>query len=271
MFTAYNSKNYNDFQNYIDMEWFPFVNRKDIPVLDLKGRRGVTDYIDFLEFEDLKYPIMRGTDFANRKFIVIKSLISRRHSFDTIFQRYSNDRYCWVNSGINCLINTCGGMKLESFKFIKKLVENGMATLTSKDYPSCKKLIGKIVVIDNRVNKACRIIEEAWFRCKYVPSYKMCQRLKEKELNQYQETVKQLEVNNSSNKRVSFSLPKGHEVKEKSKLKPLIIDPKDMSARIGGFCDPKITGDYIFDTRNSKLLQKRREKRERLAEEEKIE
>ena len=253
-------------QNYMDIEWFPFINRKDIPILDLKGRRGPTDYIDFLVFEDLKYPIMRGTDFARRKFIVIKSLVGGKPSLDTIFQRYSNERYCWVNSGINCLMNTCGGMQVESFKFIKKLIENGRAIMTEKDNPYSERLIGKNVVIDNSVNKACRIIEEAWFRCKYDPSYKMCQRLKEKELNQYQETLNQLEVNNSNKKRVSFSLPEGHEVKEKSKLKPLIIDPNDMSARIGGFCDSKITGDYILDTQNSKLLQKRRELKKRLDE-----
>ena len=268
MFTTY--KNPNDFQNYIDMEWFPFVNRKDIPVLDLKGRRGVTDYIDFLEFEDLKYPIMRGTDFADRKFIVIKSLVCKRPSFDTIFQRYSDDRYCWVNSGINCLINTCGGMKLESFKFIKKLVENGKATLTKNDYPTCEKLIGKIVVIDNKVYKACRIIEEAWLRCKFDPNYEMCKRLKERELIQYQEKSKQLEINsndNINNKKVSFLLPEGHEEKKKEKLKPVIIKPNDMSAKIGGFCDPKFTGDYNFDVQNSKLYKRRRERQKRLNEE----
>ena len=40
-----------------------------------------------------------------------------------------------------------------------------------------------------------------------------------------------------------------------------------MSARIGGFADQNFTGDYNFDVRNSKLLQRRREQQKILNEE----
>jgi hypothetical protein len=74
------------------------------PVLDLNGRNGSTDYIDFLQPKDLTAPIMRGIDCFRRPFITFRYMVSDGRNSDnmeveTIFQRYTDDKLCWTSGG----------------------------------------------------------------------------------------------------------------------------------------------------------------------------
>ena len=75
-----------------------FVN---LPILDLCGRMGSTDYIDFLAPGDLRAPIMKGIDKYKRPFISMK-MKDKEQKYDfviTIFQRYSKYDERWCNVG----------------------------------------------------------------------------------------------------------------------------------------------------------------------------
>lgn len=72
----------------------------NLPILDLKNRRGRTDYIDFITFDEMPYNIMKGIDCYNRPFIAFKFKVTDRNNLDdssyavgTFFQRYTNDIY----------------------------------------------------------------------------------------------------------------------------------------------------------------------------------
>ena len=45
------------------------------PILDLGNRVGWTQYIDFITWDEVNYPIMKGRDKFNRYFIVIKMIV----------------------------------------------------------------------------------------------------------------------------------------------------------------------------------------------------
>lgn len=68
-----------------------------LPILDLKGERGFTDYIDFIKAEDMDCPIMIGIDCYNRHFMAIKVKTNNdKYIVGTFFQRYTNDSYTWA-------------------------------------------------------------------------------------------------------------------------------------------------------------------------------
>ena len=61
------------------MEIFQLIlNKPDIPILNIGGRTGGTDYIDFIKYDEVVEPVMKGTDFYKRPFIVLKFVIGLR-------------------------------------------------------------------------------------------------------------------------------------------------------------------------------------------------
>ena len=46
--------------------------RDEINNLDLGLRGGTTDYIDFIQYNEVIYPLMKGIDMFGRHFVVIK-------------------------------------------------------------------------------------------------------------------------------------------------------------------------------------------------------
>ena len=55
-----------------------FNTRYKLPTLNLEGRVGITNYIDFINWDEVIYPAMSGTDYYIRDFVVIKFLINRK-------------------------------------------------------------------------------------------------------------------------------------------------------------------------------------------------
>jgi len=83
-----------------------------LPLLDFKTSfLGFTDYLDNIQQNDLKFPIMRGIDYYQRHFIVIKYQILapiriNKVLFEidqtyllTVFQRYSDSVSSWNKAG----------------------------------------------------------------------------------------------------------------------------------------------------------------------------
>jgi hypothetical protein len=84
----------------------------NLPILDLKGRRNFTEYIDFIIPDEMPYNIMKGIDYYNRPFITFKFYVCNKNdstdsycTVGTFFQRYTNDIY-------DLAFGTCGQLGL---------------------------------------------------------------------------------------------------------------------------------------------------------------
>ena len=88
----------------------------NFPILTWKDRYcGSTGYLDQIRDNDIEYPIMIGIDNCKRSFIVISYLKkgekSKYSCLDTLFQRFTNDKYTWthgVSKYYSSLIETSG-------------------------------------------------------------------------------------------------------------------------------------------------------------------
>ena len=156
-----------------------------VPKLDLGSRKGWTDYIDFITWDEVKYSVMKGIDCLGRKFIVVKFLVDKSKIMQTFFQRYSNGEG-WMGCGhatIN-LIDTSGYMNIEQMDFIRRIIE-GETVKINENYSPCnyKFIDQKVELLDLEKIKAAKIIQNAWIQCRYNPKYKMCHRVQNRNLD----------------------------------------------------------------------------------------
>mgnify|MGYP001163795770 CR=1 FL=1 len=118
-----------------------------------------TDYIDYLEWEKIKYPVVWGTDHYGRKYITIKALIGKKKIMQTFFQRYTDTSNCWAfgdcyrKKETTCpLFISDGRLKSDTFKFIEELIKNEIIDL--KDW------------YDKNINKLHWCVKEGNFKLK---------------------------------------------------------------------------------------------------------
>ena len=123
-------------------------------ILDIGNREGITDYIDFINENEITHNLMKGVDVCNRKFIVMKVGImdpetGKLKRFQQVFfQRYSGDYYHWMSARIIGqfeFMHSYGGMREEQYKMLNDLV-NGK-TLIIEDFHrfSSSNFTGNIV------------------------------------------------------------------------------------------------------------------------------
>ena len=63
------------------------IQNMDIPILDIQNKVGHTDYIDFIGYNQITHPIMKGIDCYNRPFFVIRGPSLRSSPFLMYFRR----------------------------------------------------------------------------------------------------------------------------------------------------------------------------------------
>ena len=124
------------------------INDFDCPILDIGSKVGYSDYIDFIVPEDLgTNNIMKGIDIYGRNFIVLKTeyefpdgVVSK--SFSTFFKRYT-DRNLWQCCGhhVPYIMNTIGGLNLDQFKFLDKLLSNKQIELNEDIINTCSLIV----------------------------------------------------------------------------------------------------------------------------------
>ena len=163
-----------------------FDHLDTLPKLDLKGRGGGTDYIDFITWDEVTEPAMTGVDCFRRSFIVIKFIIGEntpepKKIMQTFFQRYT-DGHKWMGCGhaTENLMWTIGGMEENQFNFLDKILKGETIEITS-DISSLFK--GQTVSLyDEKLRKAVKTIQNYWRICRYNPEYKMCERVQSRNL-----------------------------------------------------------------------------------------
>ena len=89
--------------------------------------KGNTDYIDYLDWDHVKYPVVWGDDHYGRKFITLKLICGKQKMMQTFFQRYT-DGIGWafadcVNS--KPLLYSSGRLTTGTFEFLEELIMNG--------------------------------------------------------------------------------------------------------------------------------------------------
>ena len=165
------------------------------PKFNTKDRNGITDYIDYLLWSEVKHSIMTGCDMFYRNFIVIKFWIDGEKVMETFFERHTNysQRNTWGNYGWqgcghatpNLLIETTGGMKKKQFEFIEEIVKNGKAEVKDEIIPYKQSYIGKTAYILDHY--AATVIQRYWRKCRYDPKYEMCKKVQNRGIDELYE------------------------------------------------------------------------------------
>ena len=117
-----------------------------VPILHLGGRKGWTEYIDFITLEEVTSPVMKGTDCFGRHFIVIKMLVDDITILQTFFQRYSSGTR-WMGCGhatVN-LIDTCGGITEYQVQLLRDIIDDLEPEMKEEHKPCQSKWIGQKV------------------------------------------------------------------------------------------------------------------------------
>ena len=168
-------------QELADLAGHVILEADQYPTLDLKGRTGVTDYIDFITMKDLgDNSIMKGVDRFRRNFVVMKLYIDGRIILQTVFQRYSDNLSEWRGCGnftpSPLLFDSTVSIEEPHFNFILSVLRGETVNLTEENSSyNYHSLIGAPVFVYNKNQiDACNIIQRNWRLCRYDPSYNMC-------------------------------------------------------------------------------------------------
>lgn len=160
-------------------------NNLTCPILDVGKRMGHTKYIDFITWKEVNYPIMKGVDCCQRKFITLKVIVNQVKILQTFFQRYTGGSL-WMACGhaTQNLFYTSGGMSENQIEFIKKIIDNQKPILVEDLTPCLECFLNQPVELyDIRKINSALVIQKAWKQCRYNPSYKMCHTVQNKNLD----------------------------------------------------------------------------------------
>jgi len=163
-------------------EFFNFGN--DAKTLYIGDRVGATQYIDFLSWEEVEEPVMKGYDVYGRKFFVIKMLVLNQRIMQTFFMRYS-DGIGWMGCGhaTKNLIDTSGCMSDIQIQLIQDIINNKKVTIKEAHRPCDSCFVGKkVTLFDEKRWNAAIVIQRAWTKCRYDPQYEMCARVQSRNM-----------------------------------------------------------------------------------------
>jgi len=158
---------------------------KNIPYLDLGYRSSVFSNkynigeIDFIRWDEVIYPVMKGVDIYNRPFLVLKIMIDQKPIMQTFFQKHTYNNDIWMGIGhTGYLLKTYGGITEQQTELIYSIIENKQPVIEEIHRPYKSSYLGKrIMLYDEKKWEASKKIQRAWRNCRYNPIYKMCERV----------------------------------------------------------------------------------------------
>ena len=167
------------------------IFEKNLPILNIGDRMGVTGYLDFIKGEEITSPVMKGRDIYGRKFFVIKVIINNIICMQTFFQRYNDIVELWMGAsvgGYNSLLETVGGMKYCQVELLKDIIEGKKVKFKEAHRPNCSLssslgtlsnpvLNKNIILYDEKKWNAANTIKNCWEKSRYDPAYSMCRRI----------------------------------------------------------------------------------------------
>ena len=159
------------------------IMSRNYPILDIGNREGHTGYIDFINDDEVIYPVMKGKDNDNRPFIIVKVIISNKVYVQTFFQRYYDDNDLWMGCmvwGASSFITTIGGMQMYQAMLIQNIINGDVIQIKLDHRPvfidRFQDLQDQSVMLyDEEKWKAAKLIQRNWDICRYNPEYRVCQ------------------------------------------------------------------------------------------------
>lgn len=88
---------------YFENTFIPYSILERAEILDWNNKFIMIDYVDRIFIEDLKYPLMITVDKWKRPVLSIKYKYNNSGTYNgiiTLFQRYSDNKRCWVKANI---------------------------------------------------------------------------------------------------------------------------------------------------------------------------
>ena len=161
------------------------VETFDLPVLDIGKSVGHTHYIDFIHWDQLSSPVMKGKDIFNRPFLSFKlgiliienGKMKLSKAVATLFQRYTGfGESLWMFSGC---ISSCGGVTENQFPMARNLVK-GKRVLAGLESGLFVDTFGKQVILAHWgvwEKRACNLIKRNWLNRRYNPRHPLCERV----------------------------------------------------------------------------------------------
>ena len=157
----------------------------------------VPDINSIFTWEEVESPVMKGIDILGRPFIIIKMIIGKLNikAMQCFFFGYSLGRSIGYVGTYNTkgntvkietnLINTEGGMNLDQYNLIKKLVNGEYVKITEKHKLNSNNFIGHYLqTYDEQKWEAALTIQKYWKLCRYNPNFKMCQIVQDNNFNE---------------------------------------------------------------------------------------
>ncbi len=152
--------------------------------LNIGSRVGGTQYIDFIKWEEVTEPMVKGYDCFGRKFIVLKFLLGDIKIMQTFFQRYSHGDG-WMGCGhatVN-LMETPGYINKKQIDLLHDVINNKVVEIVEEHKPSKQDFIGmKVMLYDKKKIESAVIIQRAWLQCRYNPKYEMCSKVQDRNM-----------------------------------------------------------------------------------------
>ena len=164
---------------------FTYKELINIPYLEIGYRNSIFSNkynigeIDFIKWDEVTSPAMKGVDMYNRPFLVIKIIIDNETIMQTFFQRHTYNNDLWMGIGKNgYLLKTYGGLTENQKKLILDIINGKQPTINEHHKPFKHSYIGKKVMLyEENKWKAAITIQRAWKKCRYDPTFKMCERV----------------------------------------------------------------------------------------------
>jgi hypothetical protein len=175
---------------------FTFFDR--VPnIFDLGGRRGVTDYIDFLRDDEILKNMMMGIDLYGRKFLTMKiggidlDTMNFFKCGQVFFERYTDSPYIVSGEFVDMapFIATYGGTRPAQYQLINDLVDGKLVKVNEEHRFNSSNHNVIIANMDYWENRSAKIIQKNWDICRYNPNYSMCKKIVGEQFDQYNEGV----------------------------------------------------------------------------------
>ena len=154
------------------------IDLSHIKNLSIGNRVGSTEYIDFIKWEEVTDPVMKGVDCFGRSFLVVKFLINDSEPImQTFFQRYSHYNSNWMGCGhATKLLFGVNIVSTIQSQFIEKIIQ-GEILETTEDITYEFPKVTKVELFDKNRWNAAIIIQRNWRECRYNPMYKLCEKV----------------------------------------------------------------------------------------------
>ena len=185
-------------QNGVNVDFF---NKVD-DIYDIGERMGCTDYIDFLDQDEVPKNLMKGIDMYRRPFLTVKiggiDLETNKffRSGQVFFQRYTDSLTiagaCFRGNKFkssDSFINTCGGTRPEQYQLINDLVDGKLIKIKEEHKFNSSKYNVIIASMDYWENKFARTIQKNWFISRYNPRFTICKKILNQQYDEYEVNV----------------------------------------------------------------------------------